>query len=483
MRADLFLSSMLSHFARTIVCLVTFLAPTLAGAVRFPDVPATYPHREAVEQLSDMDVISGNPDGTFRPTDPVNRAAMLKMLYLAAKRFPERAGGCFPDVASKSWYENYVCDAVLQGFVKGYDNPDGTKSFNPGRPVTRAEAIKMTLAVLGIAEADMEVDVNMYSDVAATDWFARYVHTALAVKLLPIPGQEGPQFAPHTLLERGQAAAYIWNGLQAQVVARLTEVLKNEEVKAQEAEEKVLTELEKKTQATLKVLQHEEDALKKAKENSQSVTAPFGDTRTTSGKSPFAYEFIVTDSQTLAIDVTVLSPSTSGASCRLYHLGKSGFSQEYYLGFEEGLHCTLRVAVSPGNWQLQVLPKAADTKYTVLAKNITGDGNDGFAQAKILQIGNSRTDLLGEGDLEDWFTFAVLADTKTVEAGGRELLIRAIGNTLLGCLVYPMADVDLFGFKGPECGRKYLFPPGNYMVGVRHTGLAGVAQPYTIEVK
>lgn len=468
---------------RPFLLLPALLIPLAASAIRFPDVPATYPHRSAIEQLSDQDVIGGNPDGTFRPTDPVNRAAILKMLYLAAKRFPEKAGGCFPDVALKSWYESYVCDAVLQGFVKGYENPDGTKTFKPGQPVTRAEALKMTLAVLGIPDGDMEAEVTMYNDIAAADWFARYVHTALAWNMLPIPGQEGPQFKPHTLLERGEAAAYIWNATLAKTVAQQKIAEDKAEAEQAVAEEKVLSEVEKKTQATLKVLQHEEAALAKAKANSLAVTPPFGDTRTTSGKTPFTYEFTATDTQVLAFDVTALPPSTTGLSCRLYHLGKSGFSQEYYLGFEDGLSCLLRVAVSPGDWQLQVLPKAADTKYTVLAKKTTGDGNDGFAQAKPLQIGNARTEVLSEGDLEDWFSFTVLADAKTVENGGKEMVIRVIGNTPLGCLVYPMGDVDLFGFAGPECGRKYLFPPGNYMIGVRHPLPIGIQQTYTIEVK
>src|SRR3989338_2945910 len=145
-----------------ITALFALLTPTAMAA--FPDVPALYVHAHAVERLTAMSVINGNPDGTFRPHDPVNRAAMLAMLYRAAKKTPEKVGGCFPDVAVGSWYEFVVCDAAKHGYVQGYTAADGTKTFKPAQAVTRAEAIKLTLVIMGIAEADLSVSVAMYGD-------------------------------------------------------------------------------------------------------------------------------------------------------------------------------------------------------------------------------------------------------------------------------------------------------------------------------
>jgi len=202
---------------------IVLLFPASGFAVSFPDVPATHVHEHAIERLTAMSVITGNPDpssplgtgSTFNPDDPINRAAMLAMLYRAAKKTPEKVGGCFPDVQEGSWYEFTVCDAAKDGYVQGYSAADGKKTFKPGQPVTRAEAIKLTLVILGIPEADLSRVVNMYGDIGASDWHARYIHTALAHHILPISGQDGDAFHPGQMLERGEAAAYIWNALEA----------------------------------------------------------------------------------------------------------------------------------------------------------------------------------------------------------------------------------------------------------------------------
>ena len=138
--------------------------PTVAlvQAGVFPDVPDTHVFRPAIEGLVQAGVISGNPDGTFRPSDPVNRAAMLKMLYLASGKTPAPASRtCFPDVQQGSWYESFVCDAAVQAYVKGYT--DGT--FKPERPVSRAEALKMVLVVFGMASSAPVTGTLTYTDI------------------------------------------------------------------------------------------------------------------------------------------------------------------------------------------------------------------------------------------------------------------------------------------------------------------------------
>ncbi|MDD4319042.1 MAG: S-layer homology domain-containing protein, partial [Candidatus Peribacteraceae bacterium] len=171
----------------------TLVMPILSEAAGFPDVPRTYLYQTQIESLADLGVISGNPDGTFRPTDPVNRAAMLKMLYLMAKRTPAAtAKGCFPDVQQGAWYESFVCDAAANGFVKGY--VDGT--FKPGRPVTHAEALKMSFAVL---------DIALQGDEDRSEWFLPYVDTARALGILPLSGRADEEFLPHEPIERGEA--------------------------------------------------------------------------------------------------------------------------------------------------------------------------------------------------------------------------------------------------------------------------------------
>ncbi len=451
-------------------------------ALRFPDVSSKYPHRQAIEKLTDAGVISGNPDGTFRPTDPVNRAAMLKMLYIAAKIEPEKVGGCFSDIAIDSWYEFYVCDAYGKGFVKGYDGG----VFKPGQPVTRAEALKLAVVVFGIPEADLNAQVKMYTDVSASDWFAGYVHTALVEKILPIPGQDGELYHPAQIMERGEAAAYIWNAMAAHSLARSrasSSVIVSETPGDSNAASSAMTELEKRAAAALRVIEQERKAMEHAQANTKNVTVPFSDKNTFDGKTPFSYEFSVTSAMVVDIQTAITEWNNGSLTCRLYHLGRSGFSQEYYLGFQDGKNCIIRAALSPGNWRLQLEPEKLAPMYSVSVKTTTGDGNDGFSQAATLPLGKARSDSLDTGDLEDWFTFTVPKNPTVAEDVGRQMVLEVSSADPVGCLIYPLDDVDQYGFKGPECGFRYTYPPGTYMASVRHGVPLSVRESYSIQIK
>lgn len=469
------------------ILLAVLLTLAAVSAAAFPDVPATYAHSHAIERLTEMSVVSGNPDGTFRPRDPVNRAAMLTMLYRAAKKTPEKTGGCFPDVQEGSWYESTVCDAAQNGFVQGYAGADGTKAFKPGQPVTRAEAIKLTLAVLGIPDADLSAQVDMYSDVAAADWHARYVHTALANAILPIPGQEQPNFSPGVILERGEAAAYVWNALEATrtlpPAASSSSAAAAAPGPAAAVSSSALTEIERRAAAALRTIEQEAAALKRIQENTRSVSMPFSDRGTFDGKLPFSYLFRAADPVMIEIVATITDWKMGAITCRLYHLGRSGFSQEYYLGFEDGKNCVIRAALSPGNWRMELTPSVPSAPFSVNVRQVTGDGNDGFSQAKGLPIGQVRTDELGAGDLEDWFTFTIPKSPAIMESGGLEMTLSVTSVTRPGCIIYPMDDVDVYGFRGPECEHKYLYTPGTYVVSIRHAQPVSMRQTYTIQIK
>jgi len=46
----------------------------------FSDVPATHTHVEGIEWAAGQGIVSGYPDGTFKPNDPVSRGAFATML-------------------------------------------------------------------------------------------------------------------------------------------------------------------------------------------------------------------------------------------------------------------------------------------------------------------------------------------------------------------------------------------------------------------
>ena len=91
----------------------------------------------AVSTLSKAGIISGYPDGSFRPNGSITRA---EFATIAVRFFDVQYDGAhlFPDIDGH-WAQDYIDQAGSAGLVSGY--PDGT--FAPDRSITRAEAVTL----------------------------------------------------------------------------------------------------------------------------------------------------------------------------------------------------------------------------------------------------------------------------------------------------------------------------------------------------
>lgn len=99
--------------------------------------------KDSIERLIGMGIVSGYPDGTFRPNDPLTRSAFVKLL-VSALGLPLRPGdsGGFADTSS-NWaaVQGYLGAAVQAGLLTPDDYADGL--LNPETPITRMEITRM----------------------------------------------------------------------------------------------------------------------------------------------------------------------------------------------------------------------------------------------------------------------------------------------------------------------------------------------------
>ena len=133
----------------------------------FSDVPADYWANKAISTLSNAGIITGFSDGTFRPNAFITRAQFAAI----AARFSvvtEDLPNPFSDVPEGYWAEDLIAFAAHLGWVNGY--PDGT--FRPTANITRAAAMKLINNVLErqVDEDGLLEDATQWSDCTTDDW-------------------------------------------------------------------------------------------------------------------------------------------------------------------------------------------------------------------------------------------------------------------------------------------------------------------------
>ncbi|GAW31235.1 hypothetical protein JDF658_10000 [Carboxydocella sp. JDF658] len=104
---------------------------------------------DSINRLNGVGLVKGYADGSFKPEQNITRAeyAAIAVRALGLEAAAQYAKGPtkFKDVPANHWASGYINVAVDQGIITGY--PDG--KFRPDANVTAAEAIAMMVRVLG----------------------------------------------------------------------------------------------------------------------------------------------------------------------------------------------------------------------------------------------------------------------------------------------------------------------------------------------
>ena len=92
-----------------------------------------------------MKLVSGYPDGTFKPNAAITRAEFTVILANALKLEGAGSAAAFTDEAKiGGWAKQAIANAVEAGIMSGY--ADG--SIRPNARITRAEAVTLLVRIL-----------------------------------------------------------------------------------------------------------------------------------------------------------------------------------------------------------------------------------------------------------------------------------------------------------------------------------------------
>ena len=100
-----------------VFCLV---APIAGQAAVFRDLPKTYTFYDDIKYLTEKNIISGYPDGSFGATDSVTRQQAAIMIGRALKLNEEPRNTKFSDVNAKITGSGYIASAVDKGIITGF---------------------------------------------------------------------------------------------------------------------------------------------------------------------------------------------------------------------------------------------------------------------------------------------------------------------------------------------------------------------------
>ncbi|SCZ80024.1 S-layer homology domain-containing protein [Acidaminobacter hydrogenoformans] len=143
----------------TLFLLAAAPAPAFAAST-FPDINGHWaqPH---IEHLLGLNLISGFPDGTFKPNQIITRAQVASILANELGLTAQAAA--FPDVPASHWANGAVGAIAAHGTMNGY--LDGT--FKPDQAMNRAEIASVLSSAYGFTQSSA---TSPFSDVTASHW-------------------------------------------------------------------------------------------------------------------------------------------------------------------------------------------------------------------------------------------------------------------------------------------------------------------------
>ncbi|MBL0385789.1 S-layer homology domain-containing protein [Tumebacillus sp. ITR2] len=150
--------------------------------------------QEAIQQAAELGLISGDPNGQFRPTDSVTREELAVLISRALKLQPGKDGS-FADVSSNLYGQTYIQAMQAAGLMAG----DEDHKFRPSDSITREELATVLVRVMDGLKIQGGTAGSVSDNGQVSGWAQDYVDSALRLKLVPT---DGAAFNPQGNVQR-----------------------------------------------------------------------------------------------------------------------------------------------------------------------------------------------------------------------------------------------------------------------------------------
>ena len=170
----------------------------------FSDFDSSHWAYTYVQYMVNLDIITGYPDGTFRPDGTFNRAAFAKLLTLSFD-VPIYGGSdlIYSDLASSHWAYSYVMSS--NAYLTAYEKSDGSKMYLPEGDAVREDVAVAMVKAMGLDPDDANLGLlNAYADSGDVSVNLRD-YVALAIEYGVMQGSNS-KFRPQDPLTRAEAS-------------------------------------------------------------------------------------------------------------------------------------------------------------------------------------------------------------------------------------------------------------------------------------
>ena len=172
---------------------------SFAAAKKFSDVPTWA--QESVDYLVSKKALDGKPDGTFSPSEAVDKGSAAKILAVVlGLPIDPKAKPSFKD-AQDHWAAPYIAAVEKAGVISG----DGTGKFNPSSQINRASMASMLVQAYSLDKKIIGELPTQFKDLEP-HWGKKQANILVA---LEISMGTGNGWNPEGTVTRAEAAQFI----------------------------------------------------------------------------------------------------------------------------------------------------------------------------------------------------------------------------------------------------------------------------------
>ncbi|MGN4444760.1 S-layer homology domain-containing protein [Bacillus cereus group sp. MYBK79-1] len=177
------------------------VSPVAAAGKTFPDVQPGSWSAEYIDYLVAKKAIEGKPDGTFAPTEAIDRASAAKIMAITlGLEVKDGAKPTFKD-AQDSWAAKYIAAVEKAGIIQG----DETGKFNPNNQINRA-----SMATMIVKAYKLDSKISGELETKFPDLIPHWGKDAANILVaLDITNGTGNGWEPDKAVTRAEAAKFI----------------------------------------------------------------------------------------------------------------------------------------------------------------------------------------------------------------------------------------------------------------------------------